>query len=170
MILRRYYRGNGWRRLSLDERFDEKWMVEPNTGCHLWLAATNAFGYGQFKIPERQVPAHRFAYERKYGPVPHGLVLDHYACDTPACCNPDHVRPVTNTENVLRSAICLWAINARKTHCPRGHEFTSENTWSHKGRRHCRACKRAQSNAWKERSGYVERRRELRRDGKVKMR
>ena len=30
---------------------------------------------------------------------------------------------------------------ARKTHCPAGHEYTPENTWvSSKGDRHCRAC------------------------------
>lgn len=30
--------------------------------------------------------------------------------------------------------------NAAKTHCPRGHEYTEENTYEWRGRRSCRAC------------------------------
>lgn len=31
-------------------------------------------------------------------------------------------------------------VNARKTHCKRGHEFTDQNTRHYRGERHCRAC------------------------------
>ncbi len=30
------------------ERFEAKFSPEPNTGCFLWFASTNADGYGQF--------------------------------------------------------------------------------------------------------------------------
>lgn len=30
--------------------------------------------------------------------------------------------------------------NAHKTHCPRGHEYTEENTYVHGNKRHCRIC------------------------------
>jgi len=33
--------------------------------------------------------------------------------------------------------------NASKTHCPKGHEYTPENTYRSPGRRGCRACNRA---------------------------
>jgi hypothetical protein len=33
-------------------------------------------------------------------------------------------------------------LNAMKTHCLRGHEFTEENTFVFRGHRQCRACKR----------------------------
>ena len=37
------------------------------------------------------------------------------------------------------------AVNAAKTHCIRGHEFTEANTHlDHKGNRHCKACRRIQ--------------------------
>lgn len=29
-----------------------------------------------------------------------------------------------------------------KTHCKRGHLFSEDNTWSYKGKRYCRACRR----------------------------
>ena len=33
------------------------------------------------------------------------------------------------------------ALNARATHCKRGHEFNSTNTYASNGRRHCRICR-----------------------------
>jgi hypothetical protein len=50
------------------------------------------------------------------------------------------MEPVTNVENVMRGE-GVWAINARKTHCKRGHEFTEENTVKRNGTRSCRTCK-----------------------------
>lgn len=141
-------------RMTASERFDTKWMPEPMTGCHLWLCALTG-GYGAFYDGSRDgsghVRAHVYAYERKYGPVPKGLVLDHFVCDTPACCNPDHVRPTTSRRNSLRSDVAPAAINARKTHCKHGHEFTPENTLLRRrvgGGRHCRACLRAATRRW----------------------
>lgn len=37
------------------------------------------------------------------------------------------------------------AVNAAKTHCPRGHEYTAENTLAVKGGRWCRTCRNQQS-------------------------
>ncbi len=45
---------------------------------------------------------HKLNYERKYGPVPPGLQLDHL-CRVRNCVNPDHVEPVTPAENIRRS-------------------------------------------------------------------
>lgn len=36
-----------------------------------------------------------------------------------------------------------WQLESKnKTHCPRGHEYTKENTHRRNGKRHCRACGR----------------------------
>ncbi len=68
-------------------------------------------------------------------------------CWERSCVNPDHLEPVSLVENVRRGN-APSAINARRTHCKRGHEFTSENTSvSPGGRRTCRACKRAHDRA-----------------------
>lgn len=60
---------------------------------------------------------HVVAYEYLVGPIPEGLTLDH-ACDNPPCCNPDHLRPMTIRDNILRGAGPA-ALNARKERCPK---------------------------------------------------
>jgi hypothetical protein len=47
-------------------------------------------GYGAFKVGDRQVKAHRWAYEQAYGPIPKGLVVMH-ACDVKLCVRPGHL-------------------------------------------------------------------------------
>ena len=57
------------------------------------------------------------------------------------CVNPDHLEIVTNKENILRG-IGITAINAKKTHCIRGHKLVKENLIIEKnGSRQCRICK-----------------------------
>lgn len=46
-------------------------------------------------------PAHVWAWEDKFGPVPIGLELDHL-CKNRPCKNTDHLEPVTHEENVRR--------------------------------------------------------------------
>lgn len=123
-------------------------------GCWPWLAHTSADGYGQFAIGARgRAVAHRFAYEAAVGAIPAGLQLDHL-CRQRNCCNPSHLEPVTNRVNVLRG-VGPTAMNAAKTHCINGHEFTPENTVMNKKGRACRACGLATSRR------YYERRKEM---------
>lgn len=72
--------------------------VEKGEGCWLWTRSTRN-GYGQFAITSKDVRyAHRFAWEQSRGPIPDGMMLDHI-CGVRACCNPGHLRVVTNAEN-----------------------------------------------------------------------
>jgi transcription factor WhiB len=41
--------------------------------------------------------------------------------------------------------------NARKTHCPRGHEYSLENTYLRAGKRFCRACQQRRSVEYRQR-------------------
>lgn len=111
--------------------------------CWPWVGHLED-GYGRLRVGpngERK-PAHRFSYELVYGEVPDGLVMDHL-CRNRACCNPQHLEPVTNHTNLMRGRTAA-ARNARKTHCKRGHEFTAENTRvTPQGHRECRSCRRA---------------------------
>jgi len=80
------------------------------------------------------------------GPIPDGLTIDHL-CRNRACVKPAHLEAVSQRVNTLRSPIAVAAINARKTHCKRGHAFDDLNTRVSIGpngqrRRDCRACHR----------------------------
>lgn len=111
----------------------------PN-GCWIWTGAINGAGYGSFYYKGRQVKAARWIYEQMVGPIPDGLVLDHYVCNNPRCVNPNHLRPCTQKKNVLRG-FSPPAKNAKKTHCPQGHPYSEENTRLDKyGGRHCKIC------------------------------
>lgn len=120
------------------------WLVT-DAGCHLWCGTKDHNGYGRVWLGGAMRQVHRVRYEREVGPVPAGLHLDHFACDTKACCNPAHVRPVTQRENNLR-ADGVAAVHAAKTHCPKGHPLTEDNLvrslWKKKRYRQCLTCTR----------------------------
>lgn len=118
--------------------------IEPQAdGCWYWMASRNWLGYGQWQPTARHKGtrlAHRWSYEFMVGPIPEGLVIDHL-CGVRECVNPSHLEPVTQRENVLRSYRTQASINAGKTHCKRGHEFTEANTLIYAtGSRACRQC------------------------------
>jgi len=119
------------------------------TGCWNWTQHRCRQGYGRIRVAGHMKQAHRIVYECAVGPVPDGLVLDHL-CRNKGCVNPDHLEPVTFTENVLRG-ISFAAENARKTHCANGHALDAGNTYITKGRRQCRACNRAAVAAYRTR-------------------
>lgn len=132
------------------ERFAAKWVEAPG-GCHLWVGATDGDGrYGSFGLGRKAVRAHRWAYEQVHGPVPGGLDLDHL-CRKTLCVNPEHLELVTHRENILRGQ-SFAAINAAKTHCKRGHPFTTENIRRLAGGgRQCLACATSEEGRAKQR-------------------
>lgn len=132
---------------SVVERFRAKYDVTP-AGCWEWNRGQDRGGYGQFMLTGgRIVKAHQFAYELHKGPVPIGMELDHL-CRNRRCVNPEHLEAVTHQVNILRSPIALAGVNARKTQCIRGHEFTPENTKYAYGKRYCRKCGYIRSKAY----------------------
>jgi len=79
------------------------WDVDPVAGCHLWWGARTSQGYGTVTSGgRRSLSVTRLRYEREVGPIPPAMVLDHYLCNNPRCCNPLHVRPVSRREDRLR--------------------------------------------------------------------
>jgi len=137
-----------------EQRFSAK--VDNSHGpeaCWHWKATIGGEGYGQFHDGTRNVKAHRYAYELEHGPIAAGLVVDHTChndsgctavpCDHRKCCNPAHLEAVTQKINSIRGR--SGEHQARKTHCPKGHEYTPENILSRRGYptyRGCRECSR----------------------------
>lgn len=93
-------------RRTLLERIMAKVEKDAASGCWNWKGKKRRDGYGVIwsggKASEgREVRVHRAVYELLAAPIPTGLVLDHL-CRNPACCNPDHLEPVTFRENIER--------------------------------------------------------------------
>lgn len=126
------------------ERFWARVDKDGPGGCWLWTGHRTSGGYGGVALSGRSLRAHRVAYELLVGPIPEGLQLDHL-CRVRLCVNPDHLEPVTQTENVRRG-FGVGGINYRKTHCPQGHPLSGENLiyrtagTGHLGRT-CRICR-----------------------------
>lgn len=115
------------------QRFFNKIKIED--GHWLWQGALDKDGYGRCKQGAR---THRWSYEYFIGKIPEGFHIDHL-CKIRNCANPFHLEPVTPRENVYRSH------PIHKTHCPKGHEYTQENSWINpkkQGDKRCRACSR----------------------------
>lgn len=139
--------------------FMERIQFEPMSGCWLWDGSRDSKGYGQYRDPEtnRNLRAHRVCYEFNVGPIPDGMELDH-KCRNRACVNPDHLEPVSHHVNTLRG-IGPSAVNAVKTHCPKGHKYGTDRTRINpNGSRHCRECDRIAHDEKRRRKGITKRR------------
>lgn len=65
--------------------------------------------YGIWKIkqggPMLYLRPHRVAYALLIGPIPDGLTIDHVVargCTSKLCCNPQHLEPITQAEQIAR--------------------------------------------------------------------
>jgi len=77
------------------------WYRISENGCWEWLRSKDRYGYGQYTIMKKTYRAHRVVYEGNRGPIPDGLFLDHL-CGNHGCVNPDHMDPVSHSENLKR--------------------------------------------------------------------
>ena len=112
--------------------------------CWEWTAYCDRDGYGQFwsVMFGGNAKAHRVSFFWAHGIASTvSNPLDHL-CRNTGCVNPGHLEWVSVQTNILRG-LSPSAINATKTHCIYGHEFTPENTiLSNNGKRRCRECHR----------------------------
>lgn len=80
-----------------EERFWEK--VDKSGECWLWTGACLPTGYGAFWHEGGMVYSHRLSYAWAHGEIPEGMYVDH-RCHTHNCVRPDHLRLVTNAQNL----------------------------------------------------------------------
>lgn len=96
--------------------------------------------YAHIKVGGQMAAVHRVAYEEFVGPIPDGWQV-HHRCGTKPCWRPEHLQALSTADH-------------RRVHhaerprfCPRGHEYTPENTYERTTpegwlQRSCRRCKR----------------------------
>lgn len=137
----------------------QRWAAKIDTsghpnGCWIWLAAKTC-GYGVINIGNGITrKASRVTWELLIGPIPKGMHVLH-RCDNPPCVNPAHLFLGTHLDNVAdmnakgRGAHVIGDMNAAKTHCLRGHEFTPQNTRTTPLQRVCRQCCRERIAAYR---------------------
>jgi len=121
--------------MTLAERIEVKSEPEPNSGCLLWIGATIG-GYAVYAVRGKFFRVIR----ELCSPIPQGSEPDHL-CRVTRCVNRAHLEVVTKRENILRGA-GPTAQNARKTKCPRGHEYDRINP---RGSRTCSVCDRTRN-------------------------
>lgn len=123
-------------------------IAKTSCGCWIFVGSHTAGGYGHIGRGRRGdgfAMAHRVVYEHEVGLIPDGMQLDHL-CRVRCCCNPAHLEPVTQSENILRGE-GYSAKHARKTHCPKGHPYVGDNLIVYRGARFCRACRDTRNHA-----------------------
>lgn len=81
--------------------------VDKSGDCWLWSRSTTSSGYGVHRCGEGGISyttmAHRAAWIVTHRTeVPAGMALDHL-CGVRRCVRPDHLEPVTASDNVRRS-------------------------------------------------------------------
>ena len=101
-------------------------------------------GYPSTRWQTKTIGVHRLICAAFHGAIPIGWEVDH-TCNNTLCLNPDHLGAVTPEINRARRFEQI-------THCPKGHEYTEENTrWETRSglttgsvwkSRHCRTCEK----------------------------
>lgn len=80
--------------------------MQPN-GCWLWQGELNRNGYGRVWHKGVRHMVHRFVWRWLNKPLSDDQVLDHI-CRNRNCCNPTHLSPVSNKQNVHRGKATLF--------------------------------------------------------------
>lgn len=102
--------------------------TEPRGECLYWtMAKTN--GYGVWYSKGRRLIAHRVALASRT-PEPEDGAWALHDCDNRWCVNPEHLHWGDHKMNMREAAERDRMRPGRTigTHCPKGHEYTHENT------------------------------------------
>ena len=137
--------------MSTKDKTPDRFWGKVHTGspeeCWTWNGGLTRGGYGAFKVNGVQGRAHRYSFFLANGFYP-PIVM--HGCDNPPCVNPAHLTGGTQALNMADCVAKGRFVKAQtlKTHCPKGHEYNSENTYMHGNNRQCRACRKIKSAKW----------------------
>jgi len=112
-----------------------------DSGCWEWQGWVNRNGYCHITLKRKGILAHRFIFMYYYNNIDSKMTI-HHKCYNRKCVNPIHLEQMSYRENILHGNT-MASINAQKTHCPQGHEYTSDNTYiNSRNSRVCKICER----------------------------
>jgi hypothetical protein len=129
------------------KRFWDKVKIAGPDECWEWQAHIGGNSYGKLTFNRTTYSAHRFCFMLEHHEIPDGMFVMH-TCDNRICVNPKHLKLGTHKDNMRDMATKGRSRNQNKykTHCPRGHMFSPENTSiTKRGSRVCKECKRIRS-------------------------
>lgn len=72
--------------------------IDRSGDCWIWRGAVTGAGRGNLRYGNRNVQAHRLAWELAHGPIPAGMLVCHH-CDNGLCCRPAHLFLGTYADN-----------------------------------------------------------------------
>jgi len=152
-----------------DEDYIARWKarcVITASGCWEWQGHCCKFrnqkpgqrGYAEGWYRGKNVRLHRKVLEIRLGRLLEPGELALHRCDNPPCLCPDHVWAGSQKLNKLDEVAKGRNYCLPKTHCPRGHRYTPENTYKAPGRdgrgaRNCKTCMRIRQRL---RAGWTE--------------
>lgn len=125
-------------------------LPEPNSGCWIWMKGIDS-GYGicgRIFRGKQVLRSHQLSLIA-FNEISPFLVSRKrfvcHKCHTKSCVNPSHLylgTPQQNSNDEKARGNLYWR---KKTHCPRGHEYNTKNTYTRTDkhghtRRACRKC------------------------------
>ena len=114
-----------------------------SSDCWEYTGNRSPKGYGKIYMAGKHLRVHRVSI-MIWKPEEYKEYLNVlHKCNNTYCFNPKHLYSGTQVDNTKDTVKAKTHFNASKTHCPRGHEYTAENTYitPSTGHRSCRICR-----------------------------